>query len=154
MSNAKKGLPIVVLLLIAVLAASGSFFIVKEGKQAILTQFGKPVGGPYQKAGLYFKIPMVQEVHTFEKRLLKWDGSPNQIPTRDKKYIWVDTTARWAHHRPAALLADRGHRTRGAQPPGRHHRLGGARPGELQPVGGAGALQRLEAGLPHPNLGL
>ncbi|MCB2228441.1 MAG: protease modulator HflC [Desulfarculaceae bacterium] len=104
MSAAKKGLPIIVLLLIAVLTASGSFFIVKEGKQAILTQFGKPVGGPYQQAGMYFKIPMIQEVHTFEKRLLKWDGSPNQIPTRDKKYIWVDTTARWRITDPLRFL--------------------------------------------------
>ncbi len=104
MSAAKKGLPIVVLILLVILAASGSFFIVKEGKQALITQFGKPVGGPYKKAGLYFKIPMIQEVHTFEKRLLKWDGSPNQIPTRDKKYIWVDTTARWRITDPLRFL--------------------------------------------------
>jgi membrane protease subunit HflC len=89
--------------IVAILAMS-SFFTVQEGQQAILTQFGKPVGGPHEEAGLYFKIPFIQEVHIFEKRLLKWDGSPNQIPTRDKKYIWVDTTARWRITNPLRFL--------------------------------------------------
>lgn len=92
------------LVIALVLLASGAFFTVKEGHQALITQFGKPVGGPYKEAGLYFKIPFIQEVHMFEKRLLKWDGSPNQIPTRDKKYIWVDTTARWRITDPLQFL--------------------------------------------------
>lgn len=92
MKGAKIIIPLVILV---VLLASSALFTIKEGQQALITQFGKPVGGPYSQAGLFFKIPFIQEVHTFEKRLLKWDGSPNQIPTRDKKYIWVDTTARW-----------------------------------------------------------
>jgi membrane protease subunit HflC len=85
-------LPVAAILLVLVFSC---FFTVQEGHQALVTQFGKPVGGPYGEAGLYFKIPMIQEVHMFDKRLLKWDGKPNEIPTRDKKYIWVDTTARW-----------------------------------------------------------
>ncbi len=104
MSVSKKSLPLLVVLLVAALALSGAFFTVREGQQAIVTQFGKPVGGPFKQAGLYFKIPMIQEVHTFEERLLKWDGSPNQIPTRDKKYIWVDTTARWRITDPLRFL--------------------------------------------------
>ena len=95
---------IVPLLVIIIILASSAFFIVKEGEQALITQFGKPVGGPYNQAGLYFKIPFIQDVHMFEKRLLKWDGSPNQIPTRDKKYIWVDTTARWRITDPLRFL--------------------------------------------------
>jgi membrane protease subunit HflC len=67
---------------------------VNEAEQAILTQFGKPVGG-VADPGLHFKIPFIQKVSRFEKRILKWDGAPNQIPTKDKKFIWVDTTARW-----------------------------------------------------------
>ena len=69
-------------------------FIVEEGEQALVTQFGKPVSdvlGP----GLHWKIPFIQSVHRFEKRILKWDGDPNQIPTKDKRYIFLDTTARW-----------------------------------------------------------
>jgi membrane protease subunit HflC len=95
---------IVPLIIIIIILASSSFFTVKEGHQALITQFGKPVGGPYEAAGLYFKIPFIQDVHVFEKRLLKWDGSPNQIPTRDKKYIWVDTTARWRITNPLRFL--------------------------------------------------
>ncbi|MCA1987881.1 MAG: protease modulator HflC [Desulfarculus sp.] len=95
--------------LAAVLAAvlfvgMGSFFIVREGQQAIVTQFGKPLAGPFSEAGLYFKLPLIQEVHLFDKRILKWDGRPNEIPTRDKKYIWVDTTARWRITDPLRFL--------------------------------------------------
>ncbi len=74
---------------------SGMLFVVDETKQVVITQFGKPVGKPIISAGLHFKAPFIQQAHYFEKRLLEWDGDPNQIPTKDKKYIWVDTTARW-----------------------------------------------------------
>lgn len=86
-----------VVLVILVIAAfgSGALFIIDETKQVIITQFGKPVGEPRTSAGLHFKTPFIQQAHYFEKRLLDWDGDPNQIPTKDKKYIWVDTTARW-----------------------------------------------------------
>jgi membrane protease subunit HflC len=85
-----------VVLAIALLSfASGVVYIVNEGQQVVITQFGKPVGAPVTSAGLHFKQPFIQEAHYFEKRLLDWDGDPNQIPTKDKKYIWVDTTARW-----------------------------------------------------------
>ncbi|MFH0762276.1 MAG: protease modulator HflC [Candidatus Omnitrophota bacterium] len=73
----------------------GLVYIINEGQQVVITQFGKPVGNPITSAGLHFKQPLIQEAHYFEKRLLDWDGDPNQIPTKDKKYIWVDTTARW-----------------------------------------------------------
>ncbi|MBU0547901.1 MAG: protease modulator HflC [Candidatus Omnitrophica bacterium] len=75
--------------------AIGAVYVIEEGKQAVITQFGKPVGDPIISTGLHFKQPLIQEAHYFEKRLLDWDGDPNQIPTKDKKYIWVDTTARW-----------------------------------------------------------
>lgn len=75
--------------------ASGAVYVVNETQQVVLTQFGKPVGKPITSAGLHFKTPFIQQAHYFDKRLLEWDGDPNQIPTKDKKYIWVDTTARW-----------------------------------------------------------
>lgn len=102
--NNKKLPALVVVLVVLVVLVYNSFFIVGEGFQAILTQFGRPVGEPYQQAGLYFKIPFIQEVHVFDKRLLKWDGKPNEIPTRDKKFIWVDTTARWRIVNPLLFL--------------------------------------------------
>lgn len=89
-----KRVPIIVAVLV-LLVASQSVFVVPEGKQAVVTQFGKPVGAPLTEAGPYLKLPLIQDVHFFEKRILKWDGDPNQIPTQDKKYIWVDVTARW-----------------------------------------------------------
>jgi membrane protease subunit HflC len=88
---------IVFLIVFAVLLAGvfSSAFVVTEGRQAIITQFGKPVGAPIADAGLYFKIPFIQDVRELDRRILNWDGFPNQIPTKDKKYILVDATARW-----------------------------------------------------------
>jgi len=96
-----------ILLVVIVLVAmvfSGAFYVVGEGEQVVITQFGKPVGDPVKDAGLNFKIPFIQAVNRFEKRLLNWDGSPNQIPTKDKKLIWVDTTARWRISDPLLYL--------------------------------------------------
>ena len=73
----------------------GLVFVLPEGRQAVITEFGKPVGKPIVKAGLHFKKPFVHEVRYVDKRILYWDGKPNQIPTKEKKYIKVDTTARW-----------------------------------------------------------
>lgn len=81
----------VVALIILTYASS---YIVKEGHQVVITQFGKPVKSVNQ-AGLHFKLPFIQEVRRIDLRILSWDGYPNQIPTKDKKYIKVDTTARW-----------------------------------------------------------
>lgn len=75
--------------------ALSSMFVLEETHQAIVTQFGKPVGAPRTQPGLHFKIPMVQKVQFFDKRYLEWDGDANQVPTKDKKFIFVDTYARW-----------------------------------------------------------
>ncbi len=87
-------LGILVILVIA-LFISGVAYIVDETKQVVITQFGRPVGEPITAAGLHFKTPFIQRAQYFDKRLLDWDGDPNQIPTKDKRYIWLDTTARW-----------------------------------------------------------
>ena len=73
----------------------GSVYTVSETEQVILTQFGRPVGGVVDRPGLHVKVPFVQDVHRFDKRWLEFDGDANEIPTKDKKYIWVDTYARW-----------------------------------------------------------
>jgi len=82
-------------LLAALLAASGALYTVEEGQQAVILQFGRPVGDPVTEPGLHVKLPFVQEVRRFERRILIWDGDPNQIPTRGREFIWVDATARW-----------------------------------------------------------
>jgi len=70
-------------------------YTVDEAEQAIIIQLGKPVGDPITEPGLHFKLPFIQEVKRFDKRLISWDGDPNQIPTRGEQFISVDTTARW-----------------------------------------------------------
>jgi len=84
-----------VLVLAIVIVISGSFYTLEEGEQAVIVQFGRPVGATVTKAGLHVKLPFIQEARRFEKRLLIWDGDPNQIPTKGREFIWVDTTARW-----------------------------------------------------------
>lgn len=86
---------IALVIVVGIAFLTGAVYIVNEIKQVVITQFGKPIGAPVRDAGLHFKLPFIQQAHYFDKRLLGWDGDPNQIPTRDKKYIWVDTTARW-----------------------------------------------------------
>ncbi len=72
-----------------------SFYIVSEGEQAMIMQFGRAIGSPITSAGPKLKIPFIQDVVFVDKRILNWDGSPELIPTKDDKYIFVDTTARW-----------------------------------------------------------
>ncbi|MEK7746930.1 MAG: protease modulator HflC, partial [Elusimicrobiota bacterium] len=81
--------------ILALILLNASVYTLPEWQQAVLTQFGRPVGSAVTRAGLHFKLPLIQKVHRLDKRILNWDGDPNQIPTKDKKYIWVDTTARW-----------------------------------------------------------
>ncbi len=89
----KMGYAIIAFVVIIVLF--NSLYVVDETKQAIITQFGKPVGDPVVTPGLKLKIPFVQKAHMFDRRFLEWDGNPNELPTRDKRFIWVNTYARW-----------------------------------------------------------
>ena len=85
---------VVVILGIAAMVVTSSLYVVEEGKQVIVTQFGMPVAD-VQEAGLHFKSPFIQDVHYLEKRLLPWDGAPENMPTKDKKRIGIDVWARW-----------------------------------------------------------
>lgn len=93
--NSKKITTIVILVFLALIVALNSIFVVKETQQVVITQFGKPIGESIKEAGLHVKKPFIQKAHFFEKRYMEWDGDPNQIPTKEKKYIFVDTYARW-----------------------------------------------------------
>jgi membrane protease subunit HflC len=84
-----------VIVLILLIVLYSAFYTLEEGHQAVILQFGRPVGEPVLQAGLHVKLPFIQQVRRFEKRLLVWDGDPNQIPTKGREFIWVDTTARW-----------------------------------------------------------
>jgi modulator of FtsH protease HflC len=93
--NSKKIIGILAAIVVALILVFDSLFILDETQQAIVTQFGKPVGGPRMQPGLNFKAPVIHKTQYFDKRYLKWDGDPNQVPTQDKKFIHVDTYARW-----------------------------------------------------------
>jgi membrane protease subunit HflC len=102
------------LIILVALVLFNSVYVVQEPHQAIITQFGKPIGDPVLTPGLNFKIPFIQKVHRFEKRFLEWDGDPNQLPTRDKRFIWVNNYARWRITDPL-LYFQRLKNERGAQ---------------------------------------
>ena len=85
----------VIIVLGVLFLLSSATYQVHEVNQVIITQFGEPTGEPVTDPGLHFKIPFVQQTNYFEKRFLEWDGNPNQVPTKDKRFIWVDTYARW-----------------------------------------------------------
>jgi len=91
----RKLITYIVLGIVLVIAINGSVYILDETQQAIVTQFGKPIGEPRTTPGLNFKVPFLHKVQFFDKRYLEWDGDRNQVPTKDKKFIFVDTYARW-----------------------------------------------------------
>jgi modulator of FtsH protease HflC len=80
---------------LVLLVLLNSLYIVYEYDQVIITQFGEPKGDAVTQPGLHMKVPFIQKANRFEKRWLEWDGDANEIPTKDKKYLWVDTYARW-----------------------------------------------------------
>ena len=98
----------------ALILVSQAIYTVNEVEQVIITQFGEPVGDPVTTPGLHWKVPFVQTSNFFDKRFLEWDGDPNQIPTRDRRFIWVDTYARWRITDPL-LFFQRLQNERGAQ---------------------------------------
>lgn len=101
-----KPVQIALLVIVAAIAlvSVDSFYVLPEGQQAVVLQFGRPVGSAIKQPGLHFKLPVVQEVRRFETRLLIWDGDPNQIPTAGREFIWVDATARWRISDPRKFL--------------------------------------------------
>ncbi len=77
-----------------IVIASGSIYFVKEGEQKVITRFGEIIGVEIE-AGVKFKLPFVDRVTTYSRKILSWDGEPRRVPTLEQQFIWVDTTARW-----------------------------------------------------------
>jgi membrane protease subunit HflC len=90
-----KSIIITIAIISILIGLNSSVFIVQEKDQVVITQFGKPVGEAIIDPGMYFKVPFIQDANYFEKRYMEWNGAPNQVPTKDKKFIFVDTYARW-----------------------------------------------------------
>lgn len=90
--------------LVVLIVLMSGLYVVNETQQVILTRFGQPVGDAVTDPGLHFKTPFIQKANFFDKRFLEWDGDANQVPTRDKRFIWVDTYARWRISNPLTYL--------------------------------------------------
>lgn len=93
--NTNRVVVILVLAVAGLIVLSSSLYVIDMTQQVVVTQFGRPIGQPITTPGLRVKVPFVQKINVFDKRVLEWDGNPSQVPTKDKKYIWVDTFARW-----------------------------------------------------------
>lgn len=100
----ERWIPIIVVVILGLIVVGGSLYTIDQTQQVVITQFGEPIGDPITEPGLHVKIPFIQKVNYFEKRILAWDGLPTQVPTKDKRYIWVDTTARWKIVEPLKFL--------------------------------------------------
>lgn len=100
----KSPIIIAAIALLAFITLRESTFVIDQSEQAILVQFGEPVGEPINEPGLHFRTPFVQEVRRFDKRLLAWDGDVSQIPTLGREFVIVDTTARWRISDPLQFL--------------------------------------------------
>ncbi|MBN1948692.1 MAG: protease modulator HflC [Candidatus Cloacimonetes bacterium] len=90
-----KSRNLIIIIVVALILLFNALYILDEKEQAIITQFGEPMGDAVVKAGLHIKVPFIQKVHYFEKRIMEWDGDAKEIPTSDKRYIWIDTFSRW-----------------------------------------------------------
>ena len=111
----KKATTIQIIVLLATgILLDQATYTVSETEQVIITQIGDPVGDPVISPGLHFKVPFIQRVNVFDNRFLEWDGNPNQVPTRDRRFILVDTYARWRITDPL-LFFQRLRDERGAQ---------------------------------------
>jgi membrane protease subunit HflC len=92
------------LTLILLFLAVNALYVVNEREQVVITQFGKPVGDPVYEPGLHIKVPIIQVANRFDKRFLEWDGHPNELTTKDKRFIWIDVFARWRIEDPKLFL--------------------------------------------------
>lgn len=90
-----KTIIFILLVVLVALLVWSSTYLLDETQQSIVTQLGKPVGKPRTTAGIHWKVPFIQKVIVFDKRLLKWDGASQEMLTKDNKFILIDTFARW-----------------------------------------------------------
>src|SRR5215471_16342055 len=96
--------PLIVLVVLLLLIASGTLYQVDETEQVVVTQYGRPTGGPITTPGLKIKVPFIQTVRRFDKRVMEWDGRPGSFPTLEKQFIVLDPTARWRIADPLRFL--------------------------------------------------
>ena len=93
-----------IMILIVLFLVMNALYVVNEQEQVVITQFGKPVGDSVTNSGLHIKVPIIQVVNRFDKRFLEWDGDPDELTTKDKRFIWIDVYARWSIVDPKLFL--------------------------------------------------
>ena len=105
-----------IVFVIGLITLNSALYVIDQAEQGIIVQFGEPVGDVVSEPGMHFKLPFVQDVRRFDKRLLDWDGDVSQIPTLGREFVVVDTTARWRISDPLQFLRsvrdEQGARTR------------------------------------------
>ena len=99
----KKTIALLVLVLVLVFALNSFFFKVREDRQVVVTRFGKPVR-VLRDAGLNYRVPFVEQLTYFDRRLLEYDSNPTEIITQDKKSLVVDNFSRWRIIDPLQFL--------------------------------------------------
>ncbi len=104
MTKQTRTVILVIIAFAVLIILADAIYKVSETNQVIITQFGEPIGDAITNPGLHIKTPFIQKANYFEKRWLEWDGDANQIVTKDKKYIWVDTYARWGISNPLVFF--------------------------------------------------
>jgi len=93
----------IVAVLLALLVAANSVFVVREGQTAILLQFGRIVRTGFEP-GLHFRIPLIQQVQRFDKRVLTLDSAPERSMTSEKKDVDIDFFVKWRITDPAKFF--------------------------------------------------
>lgn len=102
-TKARLALAAVVLLFLLLFS---SVYVAHETQQCFITQFGRPIGEPVTTPGLHFKLPFIHKAHFFSRQFLEWDGNPEEITTKDKKFIQIDSYARWRIDDPLKFFQD------------------------------------------------
>ena len=110
----KASVWLLIIFIIGAIILWNGLFVVDETQQVVITRFGQVIGETILEPGLNFKWPLMDQAHFFDKRFLEWDGDSDQATTRDKRFIWVDTYARWRIADPR-LFYERVANERGAQ---------------------------------------
>ncbi len=115
----KKTIVILVIIGAALLVITilGPYYFLVEGEQAVVVQFGKIVRVD-TNAGVHYKVPFVESVVKYSKKVQSWDGDAQRLPTSENQFIWVDTTARWRISDPKKFYESVGSMTQA------HGRLG------------------------------
>jgi membrane protease subunit HflC len=93
MKKTLTGIIVIFVIFIGVVVA-GPLYVINEGEQAVIVQFGR-ITDVVSQAGLKVKVPFIDEVVRYPKKIMAWDGEARIVPTAERQFIFVDVVARW-----------------------------------------------------------